>query len=111
MKSSKLHFDYLNSKIKSVEEWVTSLKSLHSNLVLPELDKVKAGWEKPLDSNRFKILRIYFKTDSGLDTMLDLLHGSKIDLVEGFPKELENVRDKIHLSLGNPHRRKMGQKL
>ena len=37
--------------------------------------------------------------------MRDLLHGSKMDLLEGLPKELENVRDKIYVSLLNPHRR------
>ena len=41
LKSSKLSFDYLNSQIKNMEGWVANLKSLHPNLVLPEIDKVK----------------------------------------------------------------------
>ena len=111
LKSSDLPFDYLNSKIRNMEKWVADLKSLHPNLVLPELDKVKAEWEKPREGKRFRILRIYFKSATGLDTLFDLLYGSKIDLVDGFPEELVDIRDKIHLSLGNPHRREVGQRL
>ena len=111
LKSSDLPYDYLNSKIRNMEKWVADLKSLHPNLVLPELDKVKAEWEKPREGDRFRILRLYFKSDTGLDTLFDLLYGSKIDLVDGFPNELLDVRDKIHLSMGNPHRRKIGQRL
>ena len=70
-----------------------------------QLEKVVPSWETSRNGNRFRILKILFKSEQGLTTMRDLLHGSKMDLLEGLSKELENVRDKIYVSLLNPHRR------
>ena len=69
LKSSDLQPTYLNTKINITEKWVAEMTRLHANLNLPALDKVKAEWEKPYDGDRFRILRIYFKTDTGLDNL------------------------------------------
>ena len=62
------------------------------------------SWDTSREGNRFKILRIFFNSDKGLTSMYDLLHGSKVDLLEGFPHELEKVRNKTYLTLPNPRR-------
>ena len=99
IKGAGLHPTFLESKVKVIENWIANVRRLKPSLVLPELDKVIPIWEKPRDGDRFKILRILFKSEEGLNTMFDLLHGSKADLVEGFPLELQEVREKIYLSL------------
>ena len=54
--------------------------------LLPELENITSAWETPRNGNRFKILKLCFKDGTGLDTMKDLLYGSKLDLLEGLPK-------------------------
>ena len=82
-----------------MEEWVKNLKKIQPTLTLPELDKVISEWETPRSGDRFKILKLCFKSDEGLEIMKDLLYGSKLDIIEGFPTELEEARKKIHVSL------------
>ena len=109
VKGSGLSTNYIESKVVAVEKWVATLKALNSNLGLPQIESVRPVWETPKDGNRFKILRVSFKSTEGLIAMHDLLYGSKIDLIEGFPQELEEVRDKIYISLAHPHKRRARQ--
>ena len=102
VKDAGLEHDLLGTKVKALEEWVTNLRLLNGNVILPELWKVVSVWETPRIGDRFKILRLLFKSTEGIDTMYDLLHGSKVDLVAGFPEELEGIRDKIYITRPNP---------
>ena len=104
--NSGLGTNFLESQVTYVEEWVANMVRSAPNIVLPEVEKVVPFWETSRNGNRFRILRILFKSEQGLATMCDLLHGSKVNLLEGLPTELEKVRDKIYVSLLNPHRRR-----
>ena len=74
-----------------VKEWVANIQRLNPKLILPDLDEVVSPWETP-HGDRFKILRVLFKSEVGLETIRDLLHGSKVGLVNGLPRELLAVR-------------------
>ena len=104
--NSGLGTNFLESQVTYVEEWVANMVRSAPNIVLPEVEKVVPFWETSRNGNRFRILRFLFKSKQGLATMCDLLHGSKVNLLEGLPTELEKVRDKIYVSLLNPHRRR-----
>ena len=82
-----------------------NIKRLNTSLILPELDEVVPEWETPRNGNQFMIIRVFFKTEKGLETMRDLLHGSKVGLINGLPQELFSVREKIYVSQKRPHGR------
>ena len=98
LKSADLPSDFLDSKTLYINEWVLNIKQLNPNLILPELDEIVPAWETSRDGNWFKILRNCFKSDEGLETMRDLLQGSKVGLLEGLPQELSMVRSDIFVS-------------
>ena len=77
LKSADLPPDYLESNIVLIKEWVANLQRLNPKLTLPDLDEVVSAWETPRNGDRFKILRVFFKSEVGLEIMRDLLHGSK----------------------------------
>ena len=106
IKDAGLPSTYLESKVSLFKEWIENMKILKPDLALPELKSVVPEWETPRSGNRFKVLLASFKSDHSLSIMLDLLHGSKIDILSGFPEELETIRDKIYVSLVNPYRRR-----
>ena len=104
LKDSGLPLNILESKVPLIEKWLTNLKGLKSDLPLPEIESVSSKWEIPRDGDRVKIVRICFKTETGIGIMKDLMYGSKLNLVEGFPEELETLRDKIYVSESRPRR-------
>ena len=104
LKDSGLEPNVLESKVSLIEKWVGNLRQLKPDLLLPDVESVAATWEMPRDGNRFKIIRICFKDKRGLGIMKDLMYGSKLNLVEGFPKELEMLRNKIYVSQSHPRR-------
>ena len=81
---------------------------MNENLVLPDFDHVASAWETPHEGKRFKIQRLCFKSDKGLETMKDLLHGSKVGLLEGLPQELFEIREKIYVSHIRQRERRSG---
>ena len=85
----------MESKVSLFEKWVGNLRQLKSALLLPDAECVAAILEMPRDRKGFKIIRICIKDERGLGRMKDLMYGSKLKLVEGFPKELEMLRNKI----------------
>ena len=98
LKSAGLPPNFLDSKAGAFKEWVDNIKRMNENLVLPDFDQAVSAWETPHEGKRFKIQRLFFKSDKGLETMRDLLHGSKVGLVEGLPQELFVIREKIYVS-------------
>ena len=110
LKDSGLPRNILESKVPLIEEWLTNLRGLKSGLSLPEVESVAATWETPRDGERFKIIRICFKTDSRVGIMKDLMYGSKLNLVDGFPKQLEMLRDKIYVSHSRPRLSQSGKR-
>ena len=98
LKSAGLPADFLDSKASTIKEWVMNIKRLNPKLRLPVLDEIVPAWETSKDGNRFKILRVCFKSNEGLETMRDLLLGSKAGLVEGLPHELSTARRYIFVS-------------
>ena len=103
IKGSGLPPCFLESKVTEIVSWLRNLKQLKADLPLPEITSVTPSWETPRDGARFKIVRICLRDENGLDTMKDLMQGSKLNLVNGFPRELELHRDKIYVSLSHPH--------
>ena len=108
-RDSNQNTDFLETKINAVEMWVNNMKSLKPTLVLPELENITTAWETPRNGNRFKILKLCFKDGTGLDTMKDLLYGSKLDLLEGLPRELEKIREQIYVSVKHSFGRRYNQ--
>ena len=41
-----------------------NVKRLYPKLILPDLDDVVSAWETPRDGDRFKILRVFFKSEN-----------------------------------------------
>ena len=91
----------MESKVNLIEKWTTNIKELNPNITLPEIKRVLPAWETPRGGDRFRIIKIFFKSKTGLVAMKDLMHGSKLDLVDGLPTELERFRDKIYVTLPN----------
>ena len=60
-------------------------------MTLPEIKRVVSEWETPRGGERFKIIKIYFKSTNGLAGMKDLMLGSKLDLVEGLQPNLKEL--------------------
>ena len=110
LKSANLPSDFLESYTAIVKEWVANIQRLYPKLNLPQLEEVVSAWETPRDGDRFKILRVFFKSEDGLETMRDLLHGSKLGLVNGLPHELFPVRENIHVSQARPRGRRFGSR-
>ena len=110
LKSADLPPDYLESNIALIKEWVANLQRLNPKLTLPDLDEVVSAWETPRNGDRFKILRVFFKSEVGLEIMRDLLHGSKLGLVYGLPHKLFLMRGKIHVSQIRPRGRHQGSR-
>ena len=67
---------------------------------MPELDDIVVAWETPRNGDRFKILKVCFKSSEGLITMRDLLYGSKLGLVAGLPGNLREVSKSIYIGRG-----------
>ena len=111
LKSADLPPDFLDSKTSLVKEWVLNIKQLNQNLRLPDLDEIIPAWETSRDGNRFMILRICFNSDEGLETMRDLLQGSKVGLVEGLPHELSMIRSEIFVSQTRFRGKRFGSRL
>ena len=111
LKSASLPSDFLDSKTSFVNEWVMNIKRLNPKLSLPDLDEIVSAWETSRDGNRFKILKVCFKSDEGLETMRDFLLGSKVGLVEGLPQELSKVRRKIFVSQIRSREKRLGSRL
>ena len=105
MKSAELPADFLETKVSLIRDWVKNIKRLNTSVILPDLDEVVPEWETPRNGNPFKIIRVFFKTEKGLETMRDLLHGSKVGLINGLPQELFLVREKIYVSQKRPRGR------
>ena len=102
LESADLPPDYLESNIALIKEWVANLQRLNPKLTLPDLDEVVSPWENPRNGDRFKILRVFFKSEIGLEIMRDLLQGSKMGLVYGLPHKLSLMQGKIHVSQIRP---------
>ena len=68
--------------------WVNNLRNINPKLKMPELDDIVVAWETPRNGDRFKILKVCFKSSGGLITMRDLLRGSKLGSVAGLPGNL-----------------------
>ena len=105
VKTCNLQPNFLESKVNSIERWASNIKKLNPDLALPELKRALPVWESPRGGERFIIIKIYFKTNNGLEAMKDLLHGSKLNLVDGLPSELDKFRDKIYVTLPDPRER------
>ena len=101
LKKCNLSPSFLESKVNLIGKWTSNLKELNPGMTLPEIKRVVSAWETPRGGERFKIVKIYFKSTNGLAGMKDLMLGSKLDLVEGLPTELERIRDKIYVTLPN----------
>ena len=100
-KNSSLLPNFLESKVNLIVKWTTNIKELNPDITLPEIKRVLPAWETPRGGDRFRIIKIFFKSKTGLVAMKDLMHGSKLDLVDGLPTELERFRDKIYVTLPN----------
>ena len=101
MKNSNLLPDLLESKVDLIEKWISNIKELNPGITLPDVKRVLTVWETPRGGDRFRIIKILLKSKKGIVRMRDLMHGSKLDLVDGLPTELESLRDKIYVTL--PH--------
>ena len=100
-KTSNLPPNFLESKVNLIEKWTSKIKELNPDIKLPEIKRVLQPWETPRGGDRFRIIKIFFKSKTGLAAMKDLMHGSKLDLVDSLPTELERFRDKMYVTL--PH--------
>ena len=67
---------------------------------MPELDDIVVAWETPRNGDRFKNLKVCFKSTEGLITMRDLLHGSKLGLDACLPGDLRKVSKSIYIGRG-----------
>ena len=90
VKGYNLQLKFLESKVEVIEEREANVRRLNLTLCLPQLAKVILAWEKPRDGDRSKILQVFFKFRQGITRMLDLLHGLKADIIEGFPPQFED---------------------
>ena len=104
MRGSNLPPDVLITKVSAVEKWIKDTLRCVKSANMPKLINLSPEKEHPQRGEPFDVLWAKFEFEDDMwddELMWDiryLLVGSKLDKLPGFPKELQEFREKLYVT-------------